>query len=82
MKIHNQKRKKSKVGINIPYTDAEKMPDFLSLADKYTKMTEDHHTTYSIEQIKNYLAYIKSAIHPYLSPGAASVIKSFYLALR
>ena len=83
MTIHNQKRKKSKIGISVsPYNDPEKMDRFLSLNEKYAKMVETHQTAYPLEHVKLYLTYIKSTVQPYLSPEAASVIKSFYLALR
>ena len=83
MAIHNQKRKKSKIGVSVsPFNDVERMGRFLSLSDKYAKIVESHKTSYPLEHIKQYLTYIKSTVQPYLSPEAASVIKSFYLALR
>jgi len=38
--------------------------------------------TYSLEQIKKYLTYVKHEIHPTLTCEACEVIKGFYIILR
>jgi DNA replicative helicase MCM subunit Mcm2 (Cdc46/Mcm family) len=38
--------------------------------------------TYTLEQIKKYLAYVRQEIHPTLTRQACEVIKGFYLILR
>lgn len=53
-----------------------------SLNEKYVQNVEIGGKSYSLEQIRKYLSYIKLTIHPTLSREAADIIKSFYLMLR
>lgn len=60
----------------------DKFSEFISMRDKYHKITERHRTKYEVSQMKEYLRYVRNEIHPILSREACEVIKGFYLALR
>lgn len=89
MKIHSKNRKRRPAGEkelgSAPISQGlglRKYDEYLSLNDKYSKMCEMERTTYSLEEMKRYLGWVKREVHPVVSPEAAEVIKGFYLVLR
>lgn len=81
MNLHNQNRKRpNKIAANMVTMTA--LSNHSSLNEQYVRNAEVYGKTYSLEQIRKYLAYIKTTVHPTLSREAADIIKSFYLMLR
>lgn len=80
MNLHNQNRKKphqreTLVNMNI-------MSNHASLNEQYVRGAEMHGRSYTLEQMRKYLSFVKSTVHPVLSREAADIVKSFYLMLR
>ena len=48
---------------------ATRNPDVL-LQEKYSKICQEERETYSLEEVKCYLTYVKKEIHPVLSHEA------------
>lgn len=84
MKIHHNKRKKmpQESSIQVKLDPINQYQDYLSLAEKYSKLCESDNTVYTLEMMKKYLNYVKKEIHPTLSQGACEVLKGFFLILR
>ena len=82
MNIHNKNRKKNVPGSKTTPQLSKQYDSHTSLNDRYTQYAEHYGTLYELDEIRKYLQFIKSSIHPTLTKEAADVIKSFYIVLR
>lgn len=82
MSMHSHKRKKDSIPVPRQFEAMHENASYLSLNEKYTRLTELCAHQYRLPEIKKYLSFIRTSIHPTLSRGAADILKAFYILLR